>query len=74
MTLGMKLDYALLSYPCRGCGEAIEKRGIWFKTVRRFRCAACGAVNLLTYDAKLRLFAASLPPAPDAAPKPTSAT
>lgn len=62
MSLGMDLDHALLRSECPHCGQAIEQRGTWFKSVARYVCAGCGAVVRMTYDVKLRLFAAATKP------------
>lgn len=56
MSLGTELDHSLLRYDCPQCGQAIEQRGSWFKSVARYVCAGCGGVIRMTYEVKLRLF------------------
>jgi transposase-like protein len=59
MPLSKGLFHVLLNYPCPHCGHAHEKMGTWFKSIRHYDCRSCGQTVQMTYDDKVRLFAAN---------------
>ena len=57
MTLSPKLSDVLLTFGCPYCGRALIRKGSWFKTAARFKCAGCQREARVTYEDKIRLFA-----------------
>jgi len=45
-----------LTRPCPKCGHNLEKKGIWFKVIKSYRCEACDEDIHMDYETKLRLF------------------
>jgi len=43
---------------CPHCGYKMEKLGLWFQSVHRYRCEGCGQKLKMTYPEKVALFAA----------------
>lgn len=58
MPLSNALDDVPLSLACPNCGHGLQKLGRWFLRASAYRCEGCGASNRITYDDKLKLFAA----------------
>jgi transposase-like protein len=57
MALSSKLRDEPLTFACPHCGQALIKKGSWFKSAARFRCAGCQIETQMTYVEKLKLFA-----------------
>jgi transposase-like protein len=57
MSLPRELNNVLLSRSCSRCGSQRQNPGIWFRSIRRYTCAECGGLEVLTYDEKVKLFA-----------------
>lgn len=57
MSLSANLFDVLLTFGCPHCGRALIKKGSWFKSAARFRCAGCQREVRIGYEDKIRLFA-----------------
>jgi hypothetical protein len=47
-----------MTFACPICGHALTKKGSWFKSASHFKCAGCQTRSRISYEDKLRLFAA----------------
>ncbi len=54
--LSPALNDMTLTRPCPKCGHNLEKKGIWFKVIKSYRCEACDEDIPMDYETKLRLF------------------
>lgn len=59
MSLPRRLDGLLMKHTCPSCRAVIQREGRWFRTIRQYRCSACRKTVTVTYEDKLRLFAAT---------------
>jgi hypothetical protein len=57
MSLTSELNCVMMSRCCSRCGWECRHQGTWFRAIRHYTCAECGAVEVVTYDEKLKLFA-----------------
>ena len=56
MPLSGSLSSIDLTFRCPVCNYPLVKRGGWFRTVGRFKCAGCQSDIRLTYRDKVALF------------------
>jgi predicted RNA-binding Zn-ribbon protein involved in translation (DUF1610 family) len=56
MGLPTHLSETLMTFECPKCGLALTRKGSWFRSASRFKCAGCGTETPITYDDKIRLF------------------
>ena len=56
MPLSDSLRSLNLTFNCPHCDYALVKKGVWFQTVRGFKCEGCQRMLRLTYDDKVALF------------------
>jgi hypothetical protein len=56
MPLPVELFEALLTFGCKACGLQVRRKGSWFKSLARFKCAGCHHEEPMSYDDKIKLF------------------
>jgi predicted RNA-binding Zn-ribbon protein involved in translation (DUF1610 family) len=57
MPLDIRLMTMVLSHPCPHCGQKLMKKGSWFASRATYSCSDCHRLVLMTYGAKVTLFA-----------------
>jgi transposase-like protein len=56
MSLSANLFDVLLTFGCPHCGQALIKKGSWFRSAARFKCAGCQREVQIGYEDKIKLF------------------
>jgi hypothetical protein len=56
MSLPVELFEVLLTFGCKACGLQVRRKGSWFKSLARFKCAGCHHEERMSYDDKINLF------------------
>ena len=71
MPLSDSLRFVFLTVECPVCNHPLVKKGGWFRTVGRFKCAGCRNEIRLSYRDKIALFEKHAGVTPSAQPPTT---
>ncbi|GJE16782.1 hypothetical protein AIGOOFII_1489 [Methylobacterium marchantiae] len=61
MSLPVHLNHVMMTHRCPQCRVGLARSGLWFRSIRAYHCAPCGAVVPMGYVEKVALFALHAP-------------